>query len=194
MNIFGLDLAPRKCGWCAGDGSVIPTAGGFRLPGVQSTFGELLELLRIEIDPLLVRFDPDVVMIEEAILPTGGFRGDGRAAMGTTEQRRIQMAQGPFVEWLALKHADRRGRPIIIEEASPFDVKYALTGNKKADKDTDMVPAAERLGIVLPKLKVEGREDAADAAGAWLVGVRLYAKEYLAAWDRRVFAPRGALL
>lgn len=193
--IVGWDLAPRKCGWCAGDGSKVPLAGGFRLPGIGSNFGELLEALRVGVETVHDRFEPDVVMIEGAILPSG----HGTAVMGSTEQRRIQMAQGPFVEWLILDRARRRQRAIICQEADPYEVKYALTGSKRPGRNSDeqkaaMVAAAEKIGVSLPAQKVDGREDAADAVGAWLVGVRYHAKTYLPHWDRLVFSRRGALL
>lgn len=193
--IVGWDLAPRKCGWCAGDGSAVPRAGGFRLPGLDADIGRLLEALRVEVEKVHDEFRPDVVMFECPILPNG----HGTAVMGSLEQRRVQMSQSAFLEWLVVDRERREGRRIVCQEADVYDVKYALTGRKRPGKTSEeqkraMVAAALRLGIELPELKVEGREDAADAVGAWLVGVRYHAKQFLPAWDRRVFAPRGALL
>lgn len=186
--IVGLDLAPRKCGWCAGDGSTTPIAGGFRLLSALNDGAGLLEETRRGIVTVFDRFRPTVVMYESPILPNNRRRGAQGPVVGTVDQRRAQFAQGYFVEWLCLQ------RGIHCEEATVAEVKAALTGNPRADKDKDMVPAALKLGIVLPELKVDGREDAADAVGAWLVGVRCHAKQFLPAWDRRVHSPRGGLI
>jgi Holliday junction resolvasome RuvABC endonuclease subunit len=186
--ILGLDLAPKKAGWCAGDGSCNPTTGGFRLPGLSDDYAMLLERLRWHVEPLLSHYDPDVVLIESPILPARR----GSAIMGSLAQRRVQFAQGPFVEWLVARHAVKRGRGIICEEAEVHDVKLALSGQKWADK-AEMVRCAERLGIVLPAALADGREDAADAVGVWLVGVRHHAKQHLAAWDQRIYGRRGLL-
>jgi Holliday junction resolvasome RuvABC endonuclease subunit len=183
--LMGFDLAPRKCGWCAGTGEVVPTAGGFRLPGLDADLGYLMDALKERVEPLLDLYRPTQVIYESPILPAGPrFKA---SVMGSLEQRRAQFGQGAFFEWLC------RQRSIPCVEASVWDVKQALTGSKGADKD-QMVAAALRLGVRLPDLMVEGREDAADAVGAWLVGVRHYAKQYLPDWDRRVHSRRGALL
>lgn len=191
--ILGLDTAPRKCGWCVGDGSIVPTAGGFRLRSEMCDLGELLEEMKVRLDPILDRYRPEVVIYESPILPGNRRKGDDGPVVGSVEQRRAQFSQGAFVEWLCLK------RGIICVEADPFEVKMALTGSKRPGRTSQeqkdaMVAQALKLGVSLPAAKVDGREDAADAVGAWLVGVRNYAKPFLAAWDRRVFSPRGALL
>jgi hypothetical protein len=193
--IIGWDLAPRKCGWCAGDGASVPLAGGFRLPGIGDNIGQLLDELKQQVDVIHNRFDPDVVMFESPILPSG----HGPAVMGSLDQRRVQMSQSAFLEWLVLDRARRLGRHIICEEADVYEVKYALTGRKRPGKTSQeqkdaMVAAALKIGVSLPIHKIDGREDAADAVGAWLVGVRYHAKKYLPEWDRRVWSPKGALL
>lgn len=82
------------------------------------------------------------------------------------------------------------GRGAVCEE-SPFGhLKRELAGYYSADKDA-MVAAAERAGFVLPKTKADGREDAADSTAAWLIGVRLYARRHLAAWDTRLYSRRA---
>lgn len=191
MVIGGFDLAPRKCGWCFGDGSAIPTAGAFRLLNkLDDDLGRMLEEFRVATDHLLDRYRPGVVMIEKPILPgSGEFK---HQVMGSLLQRRAQFCMGPFLEWMCL----RRG--IICQEADPSWVKAALgvsrkDGDSKAQKRA-MVAAAEKLGIRLPKTLDDGREDAADAVGCWKVGVRYHAPQFLPAWDRKVFAPRGALI
>jgi hypothetical protein len=158
--------------------------------------GGLLEETHAGVSAVLTRFKPAWVLYESPILPTSG----GRSVVGTTEQRRAQFAQGAHVEWMCLRIRDRAlgllgvsGWAVECREANVYDVKQALTGSKGADKD-QMVAGALRLGVTLPETKVDGREDAADAVGAWLVGVRHYAKEFAPAWDRRVYSPKGGLL
>ncbi len=70
-------------------------------------------------------------------------------------------------------------------------MKKELAGFGSADK-SDMVAAALKVGLQLPPGKAA--EDAADGFGAWLVGVRLFCREYAADWDRRLWSSRGRLL
>lgn len=181
--IVAFDLAPRKCGWVAGSGATIPTAGGFRLTHDLEDLGGCLEALRQEVASVFARFRPSIVLYEEPILPMSG----GKSVVGSLAQRRLQFAQGAFLEWMSLD------RGVRCREVSVFDVKQALAGTKRAEKP-DMVAMATRLGVRLPAQKVDGREDAADALGVWLVGVRFYAKQFAPDWDRRVWSPRGAML
>ena len=183
--LLGVDLAPRKCGWCAGDGSTIPLAGGFRLSADISDLDGVLEETRGFLTVILERFRPAAVMIESPILP--GSHGSG-PVMGSLAQRRAQFGQNAFVRWLV-----RYGNGIPCAEVDLWQIKDALTGNKRAEKG-DMVLAAERLGIVLPEALANGREDAADAVGAWLVLLRQHDKNLSQQWDRRIHSPRGAKL
>lgn len=193
--LLGLDLAPRKCGWCVGTGETIPLAGGFRLHSPLEDLGGLLEETRAGVWAVVERFQPEVIVYESPILPSSG----GQAAMGSTDQRRAQFSQGAFVEWLCLAERLRTGWGPLCQEEDVYAVKYALTGSKRPGKTSQaqkdaMVAAAERLGVKLPALKADGREDAADAVGAWLCAVRVHAPQHLPAWDQRVFKSRGALL
>lgn len=183
--LLGLDLAPRKCGWCAGPGRDIPLAGGFRLTSDLNDLEGLLEETRTYLDVIITRFRPTAVMIESPILP--GSQGAG-PVMGSLAQRRAQMGQNAFVKWLV-----RYGHDIPVAEIDLWQIKLALTGSKQAEK-ADMVKAAEKAGIVLPSVLADGREDAADAVGVWLCLLRQQDKTLSADWDRRIFSTRGALL
>ncbi len=187
--ILAFDLAPRKCGWVAGDGSKVPDAGGFRIPGVGDDLGELLDVLDSHATRLFDRYQPTRTIQEAPILPSqyGDDPATRGSVMGSLLQRRGQFCMGPHIEFMS------RRRGVAYHECDIYDVKQALTGSKKAQKP-DMVRMALKLGVTLPELLVEGREDAADALGVWLVGVRFYAKEFAPAWDRRVYSPLGALL
>lgn len=75
-------------------------------------------------------------------------------------------------------------------------IKRELTGDSFAPKSA-MVKTARRCGITLPGGSYEGRvlaEDAADAFGAFVVGVRHYDKGASAHWDRAIYGQRGGLL
>lgn len=180
MVLMGLDLAPRKCGWCAGHGAIRPTAGGFALPAVGDDMGYLLDEFDFYLQAILARFYPEAVVYEAPILPGGGARG-------SLIQRRGQFCMGPYLELVC------RRRGIQCREADPKRIKMALAGDSTADKDA-MVAMAERLRITLPSTKAEGREDAADAVGAWLVAVAEFSPLHLPLWDKARYQTRGGLI
>lgn len=72
-------------------------------------------------------------------------------------------------------------------------VKKELAGFGGADKD-DMVAAAEKLGLRLPKTPQRAREDASDAFGAWLLLLRARYPSLSARFDSALYGRRGALL
>lgn len=185
--LLGLDLAPRKCGWCAGDGRSVPEVGGFRILSDLEDLAGVLEETRVNLVPILQRFKPTAVMIECPILPANRQRGAGGPVVGSLAQRRAQFAQNGFAEWLIVSSG------IECFEDDLWAIKDALTGNKFATKD-DMVSMALRLGVKLPNVLADGREDAADAVGAWLLLLRGHDKSLAAEWDRRLYGSRGALL
>ena len=191
--LLGLDLAPRKCGWCAGDGATIPTAGGWRLESDMEDLDGVMEETRAPLLVLLRRFQPTAVLYESPILPTNRWKGAAGPVVGSTSQRRAQFAQGAMVEWTCGQLRREEGWDITCSEMPLWDLKAALTGDKQATKE-HMVAMALKLGIVLPAALVDGREDAADAVGAWLLLLRHHDKDRAAAWDRKIFTPRGALL
>ena len=184
-SVLGLDLATRLTGWCAGDGLSVPTAGAFDLPQCGDDIGMMLDLLDHNIAGLLNRFEPGLVVFEAPILPSGG-KG-GAAVMGTTMVRRKLFNLSGHVEFMCT----RLGVPCIEEDV--FKIKKELAGFAGAQKD-DMVAAAQKVGIVLPASKTAGQEDAADAFGAWLLGLRKVDRAASANWDRVLHSSRGALL
>jgi hypothetical protein len=82
---------------------------------------------------------------------------------------------------------------VVCEEEAFGVIKRSLAGFAGAKK-ADMVFAADKMGVELPKLPAHGREDAADAVGIWLVAIQHYARQHLAHWDQVLYSARGALL
>ena len=145
MRVLGIDPGLTRCGWGVVDGrpGSRPTAVGV---GVLRTMAELdLELRLLElhtgITGLLRPHRPDVVAIERVF--TQNNKG---TAMGT--------AQAAGVAALAAAQADR---PVAWH--TPSEVKAAISGSGRADKDQVTLMVTRVLGLAeAPK-----PADAADA-------------------------------
>ena len=145
MRVLGIDPGLTRCGWGVVDGrpGARPTALGV---GVIRTMAELdLELRLLElhtaVTALLREHRPDVVAIERVF--TQNNKG---TAMGT--------AQAAGVAALAAAQADR---PVAWH--TPSEVKAAISGNGRADKDQVTLMVTRVLGLAeAPK-----PADAADA-------------------------------
>lgn len=175
LNLWGLDLATRRCGWTAGDGATRPYAGAWLYDHVGDDLGELLELFDRDLCKLAERFPPHVITYEAPIK----MQWDKLLTI-----RKIY-SLGAYLELWA------RRRGVRVEEADPKALKVRLCGTHKAEKK-EMVRMAVRLGINLPD--GPGREDAADSFAAWLVGVQHHAKQHLPAWDAALYGGRGLLV
>jgi Holliday junction resolvasome RuvABC endonuclease subunit len=185
--ILTLDTSSRKNGYCAGDGTTIPVASAFILDQHEEDIGAMLEQFDANVSLLFQRFQPTVCVFESPILPSGGGKGDKGPVMGSTLTRRKLFNVAGHFEWMC----HTRGIPCGEEEART--IKKELAGSRKADKE-DMVAAALKCGIVLPPTQAAGMEDAADAFGLWLIGLRKTNRELSARWDRLLYSSRGALL
>jgi hypothetical protein len=82
---------------------------------------------------------------------------------------------------------------VHVDFASVYEVKEALTFSKQAKK-LEMIASAERMGVTLPARMNQGRADAADAVGAWKVGIQRHAPQHLSLWDRALYQRKGSLL
>lgn len=178
--ILGLDQGIKLTGWCVGAGDGVPTAGAWRFDHIDPNDTPLLySEYKSAFHRLLARFPAVSQVIYEAPFI------DRYRDKVTSLRRRFGID--------AVLELTCHEQNLIVEE-SPFgQLKRALAGFAKADKD-DMVATALKLGVALPKTKADGREDAADAVAAWLIGVRHYAPRFQPEWDRRLYSPRGALL
>lgn len=174
--LIGFDLATRKSGWCAGTGEAVPDVGAILLPQVDADLGMMLDLFDQRVAVLIDRFKPTHFIYEAPIL----LRSDKLLTV------RKLYALGAHLEFMA------RRAGILCCEESLKALKIELAGRRNADK-ADMVAAALKVGVKLPDTLADGREDAADAFAAWLIGVRCYARPHSAAWDRRLWSSRSAL-
>jgi crossover junction endodeoxyribonuclease RuvC len=145
MRVLGIDPGLTRCGWGVVDGrpGARPTAVGV---GVIRTMAELdLELRLLElhtaVTALLREHRPDVVAIERVF--TQNNKG---TATGT--------AQAAGVAALAAAQADR-----AVAWHTPSEVKAAISGNGRADKEQVTLMVTRVLGLAAaPK-----PADAADA-------------------------------
>ena len=145
MRVLGIDPGLTRCGWGVVDGrpGARPTAVGV---GVIRTMAELdLELRLLElhtaVTALLREHRPDVVAIERVF--TQNNKG---TAMGTAQAAGRGGARG------------RPGRP-AGRLAHPSEVKAAISGSGRADKDQVTMMVTRVLGLsAAPK-----PADAADA-------------------------------
>ena len=185
--ILTLDTSSRKNGFCAGDGATVPVASAFILDQHGEDIGAMLEQFNQNVETLFRRFQPTVCIFESPILPSGGGKGDKGPVMGSTLTRRKLFNVAGHFEWMC----HTRGIPCGEEQART--IKKELAGSRKATKD-DMVAAALKCGVILPPTQAAGMEDAADAFGLWLIGLRKTKPALSAHWDRRLWSSRGALL
>lgn len=175
--IGGFDLGPNLTGYCVGSADRMPFANAWRMTADPEDLGGLgLQLWRY-LDALHRNHRMTVALYESPIL---------KPHDKLETLRRLYGIGAVFETWCATA-----GIPCY--EASVSELKRTLAGHHLATKD-DMVAAAEKLGITLPKTLVAGRRDAADAVGAWYIGVMHYARHQLPRWDKVLYSARGALL
>lgn len=175
--IIGWDIATRLCGWCAGTGETVPVAGAFRLLTEYPDCGKKAAEFRYRVLQIHGRF------------PATHWLMEGPLLLPSDKLSTLRQIYG--LEWQLEAIAYELG--IKCEERPPGDVKLELAGNRKATKE-DMIAMALKIGVTLPETLDLGRKDAADATGAWKLGVRLYAPKLSPEWDRRLYSARGALL
>lgn len=157
------------------------------LPQCGEDIGQMLALLDDNLNLLLDRFRPSLVAFEAPILPSGGGKKGQGPVMGSLLTRRKLMNVAGHLEFVCY----RRGIP--CGEETVRTIKKELAGHGGATK-ADMVYAAQKCGVRLPETQAAGQEDAADAFGVWLLGLRHTNRTLSAQWDRRLYSARGALL
>lgn len=200
MIILAFDLATRT-GWCIGRPQDTPAVGAARPEASGVDYGPFGDFYLTLFDQLLCsalqacRLGEEIMVIYEApILPRPRLETDARTGkvsmkvLTTVQTTRKLGFLGVALESICLRLARTASCPIIVRECQIQAIKNELAGHTKADKG-EMVLAARRAGIMLPT--GDDAMDAADAFGAWLIGVRKWAPEHRAAWDRRLFSPGG---
>lgn len=177
--LLGLDPGTRRMGYCVGTGEGLPTAGAWRFDQCGDDLGEMMHLIDHELVRLIDRERPDFLAYEAPI----------KTQWDKLLPLRKTLSLGVHIEFIC-----RRFHPRIpCFEVDLHDVKLALAGSRSAQKDA-MVRSAEKLGVALPAIEADGREDAADALGVWLELLRHHNKAASARYDTRLWSARGALL
>lgn len=186
--LLGLDLGSRLSGWCAGDGAGVPEVGALEFGSIGNPldgwdYGLLLDSFDEKLTAIFGRFPEIEAVVYEA--PIHIPKGQSRPYGDTLHKMRLLYPMGAFLEFAC------RRREVECFEVQIADIKCEVTGNRHAEKD-DLVAVAEKCGLGLPA--GDARKDAADAWGAWLLGLRYYDKLRSQEWDRRIGASQGALL
>lgn len=152
--ILGFDLAPSLSGYCVGDGQGAPVAAAWEFPDCGDDLGALGEHMAQQARALIAEHQPDLVTYEAPIL---------RQTDKLWKLRRIY-GLGMALEMTC------RAADVPCLEIDLRRIKGVLTGDAFAEK-TEVVRAVMRLGVPLPRTDAEGRKDAADAFGCWLIGM-----------------------
>ncbi len=181
--ISAFDIATRLTGWAAVNGSRGPVDTAVEIGPTGDDLGKLLVKFHEYLEIHFARFEPKAVVYEAPILVVKGRHQSGRTDKLLTVRKLYAM--GAHLEFFCAM----RGVP--CHEVSLQEVKNEVTGNNYAKKDA-MVAVARKVGLDLPK--GPGIEDAADAWGAWLLGLRHYSPEISRRWDKLIWGPKGALL
>lgn len=150
MRVLGIDPGLTRCGV-----AVIEGAPGRQLTlhhvGVIRTEPDLgielrLSAVHAELEQLVESFDPEAVAIERVF-----SQHNVRTAMGTAQAA----AMGLLI-------AGRRGLPVALH--TPTEVKAAVTGNGRADKEQVTTMVTRLLGL-------KERPKPADAADAVAIAI-----------------------
>lgn len=187
-SVLSLDLATRKTGYCAGDGETTPVAGAWLFDQVGADYGRLGGALWFNLDSMALRFPDLALVVVEAPILTKKDKLD--------TVRKLYGISFVVETWAALV-SDRRVKageaPLPCREAGLKQIKRELAGHTGAEKH-EMVAAALKCGVALPPTLDKGREDAADAFGGWLMGLRTVNREASGRWDRRLWSTRHGLV
>lgn len=176
-------------GWAVGDGESLPRCGAFNFAKSGENLGLMLHQLAGAVEAHLDIYKTEVVAYEEPILIKGqrfqaaDSRWHRRSDNLATLRKTIPL--GARIEEIC--HV--RGIPCY--ETSVASVKKELAGLRTAKK-SEMVAAAEKLGVSLPD--GPGREDAADAIGGWLLLLRLRQPKLSVKFDQAIWGRRSHVL
>ena len=162
-------------GWCSGVGNCLPQVGAWSFTQTGADLGHMLMQLDAALVDHFDRFNPSEVVYEAPI----------KTPHDKLQPLRKTFNLGGHLEFCCAK----RGVP--CSEVDLRAIKKELAGFSGAEK-SDMVAAAEKIGVALPD--GEGRKDAADAFGAWLVLLRNRNRAYSQAFDRALYGSRNSFL
>ena len=144
MRVLGVDPGLTRCGLGVVDGVPgrvrLVDVGVVRTPSTDE-LGVRLVALELAVEHWLDRLRPDAVAVERVFA-----QANVRTVMGTAQAGAV-----------AITCAARRGLPVVLH--TPSEVKAAVTGNGRADKDQVGSMIARLLGLAGPPRPA----DAADA-------------------------------
>lgn len=182
------DIAVHWTGWTIGAGDVTPTAGAFELQVPPDDLGALAHEFAEHLDILHARFSFTFAGYESPILVVGKKNPDGSTRTDKLEDLRRIYGLGMQLEaWC-------RRKGILYGEVSAQRIKKEVTGNRFAKKEQVADIIEHRLGITLPATKAQGRLDAGDAGGGWLIGIRDHNPAIYDRWAAKLWGRRGNLL
>lgn len=180
--ILGLDTGVNTTGWCAGDGSTVPECGVLTFGGMDQPDGVLGKKVLAGLRVLKERFNPTLVIRERSILVVKhGDRGRTDNPAFLRKRYGMDFLIDTYWEMVGVRYEDR----------SLQAIKREVTGNPNAEKGA-LVEVARKCGLDLPD--GPGAKDAADAWGAWLLGLRVQSPALSRRWDIATWSPRGSLL
>ncbi len=144
MRVMGVDPGLTRCGLGVVDGApgraVLIEVGVVTTPATDD-LGSRLVALEIAFEDWLDRHRPDAVAVERVF-----SQANVRTVMGTAQAGAV-----------AITCAARRGLPVVLH--TPSEVKAAVTGSGRADKDQVGLMVARLLRLPAPPKPA----DAADA-------------------------------
>ena len=149
MRVLGVDPGLTRCGLGVVDGTpgraVLVDVGVVRTPAADP-LGVRLVALEVAFDAWLDRHEPDAVAVERVFA-----QANVRTVMGTAQAGAV-----------AVLCAARRGLPVALH--TPSEVKAAVTGSGRADKD--------QVGAMVARLlRLDGPPRPADAADALALAI-----------------------
>ena len=149
MRVLGVDPGLTRCGVGVVEGVPgrvrLVDVGVVRTPAADE-LGARLVALEVAFDLWLDRLSPDAVAVERVF-----SQANVRTVMGTAQAGAV-----------AIVCAARRGLPIVLH--TPSEVKAAVTGNGRADKD--------QVGAMVARLlRLDGPPKPADAADALALAI-----------------------
>ena len=149
MRVLGVDPGLTRCGVGVVEGVPgrvrLVDVGVVRTPAADE-LGARLVALEVAFDLWLDRLSPDAVAVERVF-----SQANVRTVMGTAQAGAV-----------AIVCAARRGLPVVLH--TPSEVKAAVTGNGRADKD--------QVGAMVARLlRLDGPPKPADAADALALAI-----------------------
>lgn len=149
MRVLGVDPGLTRCGLGVVDGrpgrAELVAVGVARTPA-DAPLGQRLVALEVEFESWLDLHRPDAVAVERVF-----SQANVRTVMGTAQAGAV-----------AIVCAARRGLPVVLH--TPSEVKAAVTGSGRADKD--------QVGFMVARLlRLDGPPKPADAADALALAI-----------------------